>query len=134
MPVLHMPDPSKPFILQTDASNKATGAVLKQIDDSGTLHPCGFISHALTAAEQNYQIYDRELLAIIKGLTTWQHLLHGSPHTIIIHCNHKNLSYYHIAQHLTPRQARWSSFLSEFDLHIEHVPGTKLFEADALSR
>ena len=134
MPVLRMPDPSKPFILQTDASNKATGAVLKQIDDSGALHPCGFISHALTAAEQNYQIYDRELLAIIKGLTTWRHLLHGSPHTIIVHCDHKNLSYYRIAQRLTPRQARWSSFLSEFDLRIEHVPGTKLFEADALSR
>ena len=64
-PILLMPDTTKQFVLQTDASKWATGAVLKQIGDDGELHPCGYISHTLTPAERNYQVYDRELLAVV---------------------------------------------------------------------
>ena len=133
-PVLVMPDPVKPFILETDASNWAAGAVLKQRGSDGELHPCGYISHRLSDAEQKYQVYDRELLAIKKAFETWRHLLKGSPHTIIIHCDHKNLSYYKHPQKMTARQSRWWQEISEFDIKLEHVPGSKLIQADALSR
>ena len=66
-----MPDLTKQFMLETDASKWATGAVLKQLGDNREIHPCGFISHALTPTERNYQIYDCELLAIVRAVDTW---------------------------------------------------------------
>ena len=65
-----MPDPVKPFILETNASNWAAGAVLKQRGSDRELHPCGYISHRLSDTEQKYQVYDRELLAIKKAFET----------------------------------------------------------------
>ena len=64
-PVLAMPDHSKPFQIKTDASKYATGAVLTQLDSNGDRHPVGFYSKTFSPAEQNYESYDRELLAII---------------------------------------------------------------------
>ena len=64
-PVLLMPDPKKPFTVESDASKYATGAVLRLKDANGDWHPCGYISHSFTTTEQNYEIYDRELLSII---------------------------------------------------------------------
>jgi hypothetical protein len=129
-----MPDPTKQFIVETDASKWATGAVLKQIRPDRELHPCGFISHTFTPAEQNYQIYDRELLAIIHTFKTWKQLLQGSPHLIIVHCDHQNLGFYKESNKLTLRQACWLMKLQEYDMHWEYVPGSKLIQADALSR
>ncbi|ESK88103.1 hypothetical protein Moror_10723 [Moniliophthora roreri MCA 2997] len=57
-PILQMPDDEKPFVIEADASKWATGAVLKQQGSDGELHPCGYISHAFTATERNYEIYD----------------------------------------------------------------------------
>ena len=64
-PVLLMPDPSKPFTIESDAFKWATGAVLRQKDINGNYHPCGFISHSFDATQRNYEIYDRELLGIV---------------------------------------------------------------------
>ena len=133
-PVLLMPQDGKPFSLETDASKFATGGVLRQQDENGDWHPCGFISQSLNPAERNYEIYDRELLAIIRGLEAWRHLLLGAPHPIQILCDHKNLGYWRTAQKLNRRQARWALFLSEFDYELIHVPGTKMVQSDALSR
>ena len=133
-PVLLMPDISKPFVIESDASKFATGAVLRQQDVNGDWHPCGYISQTLTATEQNYQIYDRELLAIIRALETWRHYLLGSGHPVTVLSDHKNLTYYRTGQKLTPRQARWSLYLSQFDLRLVHVPGTKMVQSDGLSR
>ena len=58
----------------------------------------------------------------------------GSPHPVIIHCDHKNLGFYKQTNKVTPRQARWLSLLQEYDLLWEYVPGPKLIQADALSR
>jgi hypothetical protein len=93
-PVLMMPDPTKQFILETDASKVACGAVLKQYHSDGELHPCGYISHTFTPTEKNYDVYDRELKAVIDAIDTWRQLLRGSPHPVIIHTDHKNLSFY----------------------------------------
>ena len=133
-PVLLMPDPTKPFLLATDASKYATGGVLSQRDGNGIWHPCGFISQSFSEAERNYQIYDRELLAIIRGFETWRHFLMGSPHKVTVHTNHKNLTFYRTPQKLNRRQARWQLFLSEFEFELIHVPGNRMAVPDALSR
>ena len=133
-PVLKMPDPEKPFILETDASKWAIGAALMQADENEQLHPCGYLSHALTPTEQNWQIYDREFYAIIYALEEWRYLLLRAPHTITIHCDHKNLTYYRTPQRLTARQARWWNNLSRYNYKLIHTPGSKLTQADALSR
>ena len=133
-PVLMMPDQTRPFQIETDASKYATGAVLTQLDSNGDRHPVSFISKTLSPAERNYEIYDRELLAIIRALEEWRHYIQGSPHTTIVLSDHKNLTYYREAKKLNRRQARWSLYLSEFDVKLVHTPGNKMVQSDALSR
>ena len=60
-----MPDHTKPFQIECDASKYVTGAVLTQLDSNGDRHLCAFISKMFSPTELNYEIYDRELLAII---------------------------------------------------------------------
>ena len=93
-PVLAMPDHTKPFQIECDASKYATGAALTQLDSNGDRHPCTFISKTFSPTERNYEIYDRELMAIIRALEEWQHYIQGSPHTTTILSDHKNLTYY----------------------------------------
>ena len=63
-----------------DTSDYAEGGVISQNDDDGILHPCAFFSRKFTTAELNYEIYDKEMLAIVNCLTTWRHYFEGSPH------------------------------------------------------
>uniref|UniRef100_A0A0W0FDV1 Reverse transcriptase domain-containing protein n=1 Tax=Moniliophthora roreri TaxID=221103 RepID=A0A0W0FDV1_MONRR len=77
-PLLQIPDSSKPFVIEADASKWASGAVLRQKADDGEWHPCGYISHAFNAMERNYEIYDRELFAIVWALQTWRHFVMGN--------------------------------------------------------
>ena len=132
--ILLMPDKRKPFILETDASKVASGAVLRQHDDNGELRPCGFVSKAFNPTEQRYEIYDRELLAIIRGLQTFRQYLEGSPHPVVVWCDHKNLTFFRHARRLRPRQFRWHLELSMYDLRITHIPGKNMVMSDALSR
>ena len=64
-PVLIMPDQTKPFQIECDTSKWASGAVLTQLNINGDRHPCAFISQTFSLMEQNYEIYDRELLSVI---------------------------------------------------------------------
>jgi len=104
-PVLLMPDSTKPFVIETDASKFATEAVIRQKDMNGDYHPCGYISHSFDATQQNYEIYDRELMGIVRALETWRHYLQGSAFPTIILSDHKNLTYFRTAQKLNRRQA-----------------------------
>ena len=92
-PVLLIPDVTRPFTVMTDASLLAAGAVLMQTDDNGDHHPCAYFSKTFAPAEQNYNIYDRELLAVILALDEWRQYLRGTTHPVTIITNHKNLSY-----------------------------------------
>jgi hypothetical protein len=85
-------------------------------------------------AERNYDIYDRELLAVIRALKAWRHYLQGTVHNVTVMTDHKNLTYFRSPQNLNRRQARWLLFLADFDLTLEHIPGPKMAPADALSR
>ena len=70
-PVLAMPDHEKPFQIEMDASKYATGTVLSQLDSNRDRHPVAFYSKTFSPTERNYEIYDRELLAMIRALEEW---------------------------------------------------------------
>ncbi|OJT03227.1 Transposon Tf2-12 polyprotein [Trametes pubescens] len=133
-PVLLMPDVNKPFYVESDASDFASGAVLHQRDTNGDLHPCAYLSKGFSPAERNYEIYDKELLGIIRALQEWRHYLLGAAHPVTVLSDDKNLTYYRQAQRLNRRQARWLLFLSEFDIQLHHVPGKDMIQSDTLSR
>uniref|UniRef100_A0A3Q2EG98 Gypsy retrotransposon integrase-like protein 1 n=1 Tax=Cyprinodon variegatus TaxID=28743 RepID=A0A3Q2EG98_CYPVA len=134
-PILIHPDPAKQFTVEIDASDSGVGAVLSQCSDMDQkLHPCAFFSRRLTPAERNYDVGDRELLAIKLALEEWRHWLEGSEQPVLIWTDHKNLAYLQSAKRLNPRQARWSLFFSRFNLTISYRPGSKNQKPDALSR
>ena len=72
-------------------------------------------------------------MGIVRALETWRHYLQGSPFPMVILSDHKNLTYFRTAQKLNRRLARWSLFLSEFDLKLIHTPGSRMIQSDALS-
>jgi len=88
----------------------------------------------LNEIERNYEIYDKEMLAIIRGLEAWRHLLEGAQFKFEIWTNYKNLEYFMKAQKLNRRQAQWALYLSRFDFTLKHVPETRMGKADRLSR
>lgn len=133
-PLLQMPDISKAFLIESDASLFATAAVLRQQDANGDWLPVAYLSQSFNPAERNYEIYDRELLAIIRALDAWRHYLEGSPHTTRILTDHKNLTYFRSPKRLNRRQARWQLTLSQFNYKLEHHPGTRIVQADAMTR
>ena len=133
-PVLHLPDLSAPFAIATDASKYASGAILLQTDSNGDWHLCSYLSQSFSPTEHNYDIYDRELLAVICTLKSWRHYLHGSPFPVQVFTDHKNLTYFQQPQALNHRQARWLIDLADFDLKMVHVPRKLLAGPDALSR
>ena len=125
-PILCIPDVSHPFLLMTDASLLAAGAVLMQSDTSGDLHPCAYFSKTFSAVERNYDIYDQELLAVILALSEWKQYLQDTSHPISILTDHKNLSYLKDPRKLSCHQAHWSLFLQDFDIIWKVTPGTQM--------
>ncbi|KAK3541648.1 hypothetical protein QTP86_033849 [Hemibagrus guttatus] len=134
-PILCHPDPDKPFVVEVDASSSGLGAVLSQRHgDPGKVHPCAFYSRKLTAAEVNYDVGNRELLAIKAALDEWRHWLEGARHPFQVLTDHRNLEYLRGAKRLNPRQARWALFFTRFQFTVSYRPGSKNGKADALSR
>ena len=84
--------------------------------------------------ERNYKIYDKKMLAIIRGLESWRHLLEGAQSKFEIWTDHKNLEYFMKAQKLNQRQAQWALYLSRFDFILKHMPGARIGKTDGLSR
>ena len=132
-PILKHPDSNKPFIVETDASNFAVGAILSQEFD-GKLHPVAFLSKSLTKCQRNYQIYDKELLAIKEALEAWRHYLEGARHQFIVYTDHKNLTFPRKPEMLSQRQIHWYEFLSRFDFKLIYRSGKKSGKPDLLSR
>jgi len=129
-PTLTLPDFSKTFVMMTDASDLATGAVLMQDQGKG-LQPIAFESQKLQGAEHRYLPRELELLAIINALKAWRHYLLG-PHFQIF-TDHQSLRYLQTQPNLSPKEARWLDFLQEYDFEIHYLPGKKNLVANALS-
>lgn len=134
-PILRILDDVNPFRLSTDASNFAIGAVLSQLDPvDKKWHPTAFSSKSLNVHESNYEIYDKELLAIIQALKEYRHYLEGHSEKFEIWSDHQNLTYFKSAQKLTRRQARWALYLTRFNYFLHHKPGKTMQAEDPLSR
>ena len=134
-PILAFPDDDAPFHVEADSSDFATGAILSQRSkEDGAWHPIAYYSKSLNAVERNYEIHDKEMLAIIRALEEWRHFLEGARHQFEVWTDHKNLEYFTTAKKLNRRQARWSLYLSRFDFELHHRPGRTMGKSDALSR
>ena len=118
----------------TNASLIAAGAVLLQNDANGDHLPCAYFFCTFAPAQQNYNIYNTKLLAIILALKDWWQYLQGIQHPITILTNHKNLSYVKDPRKLSHHQAQWALFLQDFDIIWEVTLGTKMAPANALSQ
>jgi hypothetical protein len=127
-------DWEKPAVVEVDASDWAAGGTLLQPDTNNELRPVAYFSAKHSAQECNYDIYDKELLAIIKALEEWRPELEGSSRTFDIVTDHKNLQTFTTTKQLSPRHMRWSEFLSRFNFRIVYRPGTANARPDALSR
>ncbi len=118
-----------------DAFTTVVGAVLSQHHgEPPHLHPCAYYSRKLSPAERNYDIGNRELLAIKLALEEWRHWLEGAQHHFTVISDYKNLEYLRSAKRLNPRQARWALFFTQFQFFITYRPGDKNVKADSLSR
>jgi hypothetical protein len=127
-------DQSREVVIVTDASDYVSAGVLSQRDGEGVFHPVAFFSKKHSPAECNYDIYDKELMAIIKALEEWSPECEGAEHTLQLITVHKNLEYFMSKKLLNRRQARWAQFLSRFDYEIVYRPGKSNGKADALTR
>lgn len=130
-PLLALPDMSLPFIVQTDASNRAIGGILMQ-DQNGTRRVIAYSAKKLSQTERNWPTHERELFGFVHAFKTWRHYLAGS--SVRVEGDHKPLTWIKTQKLLSPKQARWLSFLEEFTYTINYIPGKQLQAADAISR
>lgn len=134
-PILRHFDPNLPIILECDASDYAIAGIISQFDPvAGDIRPVAFHTRTMINAELNYDIYDKELLAIVEGFKEWRAYLEGSQHTIQVYSDHNNLQYFTTTKQLSRRQARWSEYLSGFDFNIQYRAGRLGAKPDALTR
>jgi hypothetical protein len=139
-PILCQPQYDKPFFLATDASAYGVGAVLLQEGDLNpctkkpTQHPIAYYSATFTPTECNYDIYERELLAVLKALKHWHPHIAATEIPVTVLTDHTNLTFWKNPQNVNRRVARWFAFLQDYNLVIQHVPGKLHAAADMLSR
>ena len=96
-PILIHPDFAKAFYLETNASDFASAAILLKMDIDKKLHLVAFYSRKFSTIEINYEIHDKELLAIVDSFQKWHHFLEGAVHSVTVYTNHKNLEYFIMA-------------------------------------
>jgi hypothetical protein len=107
-PILTHFDPTKTCIVETDASDFALGAILSQKDDEGRLDPIAFHSRKFQPAEINYEVHDKELLAIIDSFKVWRRYLEGALCTVMVYSDNQKLDYFTTTKVLNRRSARWA--------------------------
>ena len=102
-PVLAALDLDKKLRVEVDMSDYMTGGILLIEEEDGKWKPVAFLFNLLNETERNYEIYDKEMLAIIRGLEAWRHLLEEAQFKFKIWTDHKNLEYFMKAQKLNRR-------------------------------
>jgi len=120
--------------VEADTSEYTIGGALSMKYEDEKWRLVAFILKSLNEAEINYKIHNREMLAIIRCLDEWRHLLEGAQSKFKIWSDHKNLKYFMNSQKLNHKQARWALYLSRFDFMLKHVPESSMEKANSLSR
>jgi len=126
--------PDAQLIVETDASDYTLAAILSIMTKNNEIHPVAFHSRTFSAPELNYNVHNKELLAIFEAFKIWRHYLERSALPIDVVTDHKNLEYFLTTKILTHRQARWSEYLSQFNLVIRFHPRHLSAKLDALTR
>jgi RNase H-like domain found in reverse transcriptase/Reverse transcriptase (RNA-dependent DNA polymerase)/Integrase zinc binding domain len=126
--------PGCPLVIETDASDYALAPILSQVESNGEIHLVTYLSQTFSDTKLNYNTHDKELMAIYEAFKAWQHYLEGTEVPIDVVMDHKNLEYFCTTQILSRRQARWSTFLSRFNMVIRFRPGHLGTKPDALTR
>ena len=133
-PILAQWDPDRETVVEADCSGWALGGCLSQRDARGRLRPVAYYSQRLSGAECNYDIHDKELLAVIRCMEAWRGELRSVKGPFTVLSDHHNLKYFMTSQKLNERQARWAGRLSEFNFQLQFRPGRLSPRPDALSR
>ena len=131
-PILVYPDYDREFILYTDASNVAVGAILAQMDDTGANHPVAYSLRVLNKHEKNYSVTEKECLAVLHAVKQFQHYIYGTHFTVVT--DHLSLCWLQQLKEPKERLARWALRLQGYDFTIVHCPGIQHQNADGLSR
>ena len=132
-PILVHYDPDLPIVVECDASDFAIGAILSQkVNDKW--HPVAFYSRKMNKAEINYEIHDKELLAVTAAFKEWRRYLEGAKHQITVYTDHRGLEWFANNRPINRRQARWALELDGYDFVIVYRPGVRNGKPDALSR
>jgi hypothetical protein len=109
-------------------------AILSQVESNREIHPVTYLSQTFSDTELNYNTHDKELMAIYEAFKAWQHYLEGTEVPIDVVTDHKSLEYFCTTWILSRRQARWSTFLSGFNMVIRFHPSHLRTKPDALTR
>jgi hypothetical protein len=135
-PVLVHYDPKRLTRVETDASDGVVAAVLSQLCDDGEWHPVAYYSATMNSAEHNYDIHDKEMLAIIKAFREWRPELLGlqQQERFEVLSDHRALEYFMTTKALSARQVRWYEFIQEFYFILKYRPGKANVLADTLTR
>jgi len=133
-PILAHFDAQRPIIIESDALYFDIRAVLSQRDNEGRLHPVAFHSKKFQPAEINYEIHDKELLAIVDTFKHWHRYCEGAMHQIQVYSDHQNLEYFTTTKILNRGQARWAEELAGINFKIYYRPGNQNRKPNTLSR
>jgi RNase H-like domain found in reverse transcriptase len=133
VPVLTHYKPSCPLVIETDASDYALAAIFSQVESNRKIYLVTYLSRTFSDTELNYDTHDKELMAIYEAFKAWQHYLEGTEVPIDVVTDHKNLEYFCTTRILSRRQARWSTFLSGFNMVIRFRPSCLRTKPDALT-
>ena len=133
-PVLKSPDYEKPFKLIIDSSDVGTGSVLVQEAPDGLDHPVSYFSKKFLKYQKNYSVVEKETLGLVLALEHFDVYLGSTPFKIKVYTDHNPLTFLKTMKNKNQRLVRWSLALQEYNLEIQHIPGSENVVADALSR
>jgi len=133
-PVLTYFKPGRPLLDETDASKYVSSGLLSQHDEDGKWRPIAYWLKTRAPAKCNYDVHDKELLAIVRARREWRRYLRGSGQHANVFTDHQNLIRFTTTKELTDLQIRWSKVLSRFDFTIEFRPGKEGRKPDGLTR
>ena len=133
VPVLRYYDPELSIMIETDVSDRIIGGILSQEHLDGQ-HPVAYYSKTISPAEYNYEVYNKEILTIIKAFKEQRVKTGSSDAQIKVYTDHKLLKYFITTKQLTSRQARWAEALAQYDFMIHYRLGKDNTGANTLTR
>ena len=133
-PVLLAPDFDRQFKLAVDASDVGCGAMLFQEGPDGIDHPVCYYSRKFNKHQRNYSTVEKECLGMILAVQHFEIYVSSGAYPILVYTDHNPLTFLHRMKNKNRRIMRWSIFLQEYDLEIQHVAGKDNIIPDALSR